>query len=263
MAHAGQVEFVGLLQAALVHVGNAVDRLIQVDAQADCGHLRIVAAGAAVYQAACQRERSADPAVELVRGKGRLFVDVRDLEIAHAVVARDHYERAGDKGDGEFASLFGAHELRRHDGEQRKHHAPHGGAQGIPKVVATGGVIFVLGFLCGEAAAVDGSEQAVPPSVDHAADGAGLPIAFAPATACGLAAVGAAGVALAQLLDARELFGRVGGGEQAVLDASALGPCGAAARYGGVGDAIAAGDGAANAIEGRDAQSGVLSIAAL
>ena len=196
MAHAGRVEFVGLLQAALVHVGNAVDHLIQVDAQADCGHLRIVAAGAAVYQAACQRERSADPAVELVRGKGRLFVDVRDLEIAHAVVARDHDERAGDKGDGEFASLLGAHELCGHDGEQRKRHAPYGGAQGIPKVVATGGVIFVLGFLRGEAAAVDGSEQAVPPGIDHAVDGAGLAIVLA-ATACGLAAVGTAGVTLA------------------------------------------------------------------
>ena len=73
------------------------------------------------------------------------------------------------------------------------------------------------------------------------------------ATACGLAAIGPAGVALTQLLDARELFGRVGGGEQAVLDASAL-PV-RPARYGGVGGAIAAGDGAANAIEGRDAQS--------
>ena len=124
-------------------------------------------------------------------------------------------------------------------------------------------MFLVFGFLRGEAAAVDNAEQAVPPGVDHAVDGVGLAIAFAPATARGLAAVGAAGVALAQLLDARELFGRVGGGEQAVLDASALGPCGAAARYGGVGDAIAAGDGAANAIEGRDAQSGVLSFAAL
>ena len=196
LAHAGQIELVGLLQAALVHVGDAVDHLIEVDAQADRGHLRIVAAGAAVYQAACQRERSAEPAVELVRGKGRLFVDVRDLEIAHAVVARDHDERAGDKGDGEFASLLGARELCGHDGEQRKRHAPHGGAQGIPKVVATGGVIFVLGFLRGEAAAVDGSEQAVPPGIDHAVDGAGLAIALA-ATACGLAAVGTAGVTLA------------------------------------------------------------------
>ena len=123
-------------------------------------------------------------------------------------------------------------------------------------------MLLVFRFLHGEAAAVDGAEQTVPPSVDHAADGAGLAIALA-ATARGLAAIGPAGVALTQLLDARELFGRVGGGEQAVLDASALGPCGAAARYGGVGDAIAAGDGAANAIEGRDAQSGVLSIAAL
>ncbi|WP_368158857.1 hypothetical protein [Collinsella aerofaciens] len=83
------------------------------------------------------------------------------------------------------------------------------------------------------------------------------------ATARGLAAVGAAGVAQAQLLDSCKLFGRVGGGEQAVLDASALGPCGDAARYGGVGDAIVAGDGAANTIERRDAQGGVLSIAAL
>ena len=41
-------------------------------------------------------------------------------------------------------------------------------------------------------------------------------------------------------------------GEQAVLDASAwpVRP----ALYGGVGDAVAAGDGAADAIEGRDAQ---------
>ena len=84
-------------------------------------------------------------------------------------------------------------------------------------------------------------------------DGAGLAIALA-ATACGLAAVGAAGVALTQLLDARELFGRVGGREEAVLDASAL-PV-RSARYGGVGDAIAAGDGAADAIEGRDTQGG-------
>ena len=116
-------------------------------------------------------------------------------------------------------------------------------------------MLLVFGFLRGEAAAVDSAEQAVPPGVDHAVDGAGLAIALA-ATARGLAAVGAAGVALAQLLDARELFGRVGGGEQAVLDASALGLCGAAARYGGVGDAIAAGDGAADAIEGRDTQGG-------
>ena len=123
-------------------------------------------------------------------------------------------------------------------------------------------MLLVFRFLHGEAAAVDGAEQTVPPSVDHAADGAGLPIAFAPAT-CGLAAIGSAGVALTQLLDACELFGRVGGREEAVLGAAALGPCGAADRYGGVGDAIAAGDGAANAIEGRDAQSGVLSIAAL
>ncbi|MFR3925518.1 MAG: hypothetical protein ACLTXI_10040 [Collinsella sp.] len=76
-----------------------------------------------------------------------------------------------------------------------------------------------------------------------------------------MAAVGAAGVALAQLLDASELLGGVRGREQAVLDATALAGC--PARYGGVGDAVAAGDGAANAIEGRDAQSGVLSIAAL
>jgi len=112
-------------------------------------------------------------------------------------------------------------------------------------------VIFVLGFLRGEAAAVDGSEQAVPPGIDHAVDGAGLAIALA-ATACGLAAAGAAGVTLAQLLDARELLGGVRCGEQAVLDASALSV--RLARYGGVGDAIAAGDGAADAIEGRDAQ---------
>ena len=43
-------------------------------------------------------------------------------------------------------------------------------------------------------------------------------------------------------------------GEQAVLDASALSV--RLARYGGVGDAIAAGDGAADAIEGRDTQGG-------
>ena len=253
LAHAGQVELVGLLQAALVHVGDAVDHLIEVDAQADCGHLRIVAAGAAVHQTARQGERSAKPAIELVGGEGRLFVDVRDLKIAHAVVTRDHDERAGDKGDGELAGFLGAYELRGHDGEQRKCHAPHGGAQGIPKVVATGGVIFVLGFLCGEAAAVDGSEQAVPPGIDHAADWAGLAIALA-ATARGLAAVGAAGVALAQLLDASELLGGVRGGEQAVLDASAL-PV-RPARYGGVGDAVVAGDGTTDAIEGRDAQGG-------
>ena len=240
----------GLLQAAFVHVGDAVDDLIQVDAQADRGHLCIVAAGAAVYQAACQRERSTEPAVELVGGEGRLFVDIRDLEIAHAVVARDHDERAGDKGDGELAGFFGAHELRRHDGEQRKCQAPHGGAEGVPKIVATGGVLLVFRFLHGEAAAVDGAEQTVPPSVDHAADGAGLPIVFA-------------GVALTQLLDACELFGRVGSREEAVLDAAALGLRGAVFRCSGVGDAVAAGDGAANAIEGRDAQSGVLSIAAL
>ena len=93
-------------------------------------------------------------------------------------------------------------------------------------------------------------------------DGAGLAIALAPAT-CGLAAIGPAGVALAQLLDACELLGGVRGGEEPVLDASALGLCGTAARYGGAGDAIAAGDGVADAIEGRNAQSGVLSIAAL
>ena len=121
-------------------------------------------------------------------------------------------------------------------------------------------MIFILGFLRGEAAAVNGSEQAVPPGIDHAVDGAGLAIALA-ATARGLVAVGAAGVAQAQLLDARELFGRVGGGEQAVLDASAL-PV-RPARYGGVGDAIAAGDGAADAIEGSDTQGGVLSLTAL
>lgn len=124
-------------------------------------------------------------------------------------------------------------------------------------------MLLVFRFLHGEAAAVDGAERAVPPSVDHAADGAGLPIAFAPATRRGLAAIGPAGVALTQLLDARELFGRVGGGEQAVLDAAALGLRGAVFRCSGVGDAVTAGDGAANAIEGRDAQSGVLSIAAL
>ena len=113
----------------------------------------------------------------------------------------------------------------------------------------------------GEPAAVDGAEQTVPPSVDHAAYGAGLSIALAPVT-CDLVAIGATGVALAQLLDASELLSGVRGGEQAVLDASALGLCGATARYGGVGDAIAAGDGAADAIEGRNAQNGVLSIAA-
>ena len=254
MAHAGQVELVGLLQAPLVHVGGAVDHLIEVDAQADCGHLHVVAAGAAVHEAARQRECSAKPAVELVGGEGRLFVDVRDLKIAHAVVARDHDERAGDKGDGELAGLLGAHELRGHDGEQRKRHTPNSGAQGVPQVVAAGGVLLVLGFLCGEAAAVDGCEQAVPPGVDHATDGARLAVALT-ATARGLAAVGTAGVALAQLLDAREFLCGVRGGEQAVLDASAL-PMRPAARSGGVGDAVAARDSAADAIEGRDAQGG-------
>ena len=86
-------------------------------------------------------------------------------------------------------------------------------------------------------------------------DGAGLAIALAPTTR-GLAAIWPAGVALTQLLDTRELLGGVRGGEQAVLDASALGLCGAASRYSGVGDAVAAGDGAADAIEGRDAQGG-------
>ena len=132
----------------------------------------------------------------MVGGKGRRFVDIRDLEIAHAVVARDHDERAGDKGDGELAGFLGAHKLRGHNGEQGKRETPYGGAQGIPKVVETGGVIFVLGFLRGEAAAVDSAEQAVPPCVNHAVDGAGLAIALA-ATACGLAAVGTAGVTLA------------------------------------------------------------------
>ena len=93
-------------------------------------------------------------------------------------------------------------------------------------------MLLVFRFLHGEAAAVDGAEQAVPPSVDHAADGAGLPIAFAPAT-CGLAAIGSAGVALTQLLDACELFGRVGGREEAVLDAAALGLRGAVFRCSG------------------------------
>ena len=46
----------------------------------------------------------------------------------------------------------------------------------------------------------------------------------------------------------------MGGGEQAVLDAPAL-PV-RPARYGGVGDAIAPSDGAADAIEGRDTQGG-------
>ena len=123
-------------------------------------------------------------------------------------------------------------------------------------------MLLVFRFLHGEAAAVDGAEQTVPPSVDHAADGAGLAIAFAPAT-CGLAAIGPAGVALTQLLDACEFLGSVRGREEAVLDAAALGLRGAVSRCSGVGDAVAAGDGAANAIEGRDAQSGVLSIAAL
>ena len=117
MAHASQVELVGLLQAALIHVGDAVDHLIEVDAQANRCHLRIVAAGAAVRQTARQRERSAKPAVELVGGEAGLFVDVRDLEIAHAVVARDHDERAGDEGHRELAGFLGAHELRGHDGE--------------------------------------------------------------------------------------------------------------------------------------------------
>ena len=262
MAHAGQVEFIGLLQAALVHVRHAVDRLIQIDAQADRCHLRVVAAGTAVCKAAGQRECSAKPAVELVGGKGRLLVDVRDLKIAHAVVARDHDERAGDKGDGELSGFLGARELRGHDGEQRKRHAPHGSAEGVPKVVAAGGVLLVFGFLRGEASAIDGAEQTVPPGVHHAADGTGLAIALAPAT-CGLVAIGAAGVALAQLLDARELFGGVRGREETVLDASALSLCCTAARYSGAGDAIAAGDGAADAIEGRDTQGGVLSNAAL
>ena len=253
MAHAGQIELVGLLQAALVHVGDAVDHLIEVDAQADRRHLRVIAAGAAVHEAASQRNRSAKPAVELVGGKGRLLVDVRDLKIAHAVVARDHDERAGDKGDGELAGFLGAYKLRRHDSEQRKRHAPHGGAEGVPKVVAAGGVLLVFGFLHGETAAVDGAEQAVPPGVDHTADRTGLAIALAPTTR-GLAAIWPAGVALTQLLDTRELLGGVRGGEQAVLDAAAL-PV-RPARYSGVGDAVAAGDGAADAIEGRDAQGG-------
>lgn len=166
------------------------------------------------------------------------------------------------KADGEFACFFGAHELRGHDGEQRKRQAPHGGAESVPKVIAAGGVLFVFSLLRGEPAAVDGAEQTVPPSVDHAAYGAGLSIALAPVT-CDLVAIGAAGVAVAQLLDACELFGRVGGREEAVLDAAALGLRGAVSRCSGVGGAVAAGDGAANAIEGRDAQSGVLSIAAL
>ena len=254
LAHAGQIELVGLLQAAFVYVGDAVDHFIEVDAQANRGHLRVVAAGAAVYQTACQRERSAKPAVELVGGEGRFLVDVRDLKIAHTVVARDHDERAGDKGDGELAGFLGAHELRGHDGEQGKRHAPHGGAQGVPQVVSAGGVLLVLGFLRGEAAAVDGCEQAVPPGVDHATDGARLAVALT-ATARGLAAVGTAGVALAQLLDASELLGGVRGGKQAVLDASAL-TVRPAARYGGVGDAVAAGYDTADAIEGRDAQGG-------
>lgn len=78
-----------------------------------------------------------------------------------------------------------------------------------------------------------------------------------------VAAIGPAGVALTQLLDACEFLGSVRGREEAVLDAAALGLRGAVSRCSGVGDAVAAGDGAANAIEGRDAQSGVLSIAAL
>ena len=68
-------------------------------------------------------------------------------------------------------------------------------------------MLLVFGFLRGKPAAVDGSEQAVPPGVDHAVDGAGLAIALAATR--GLAAVGAAGIALAQLLDAGELLGRV------------------------------------------------------
>ena len=123
-------------------------------------------------------------------------------------------------------------------------------------------MLLVFRFLHGEAAAVDGAEQTVPPSVDHAADGAGLAIALA-ATARGLAAIGPAGVALTQLLDACEFLGSVRGREEAVLDAAALGLRGAVLRCSGVGGAVAAGDGAANAIEGRDTQSGVLSIAAL
>ncbi|MCI6247044.1 MAG: hypothetical protein MR595_06420, partial [Collinsella sp.] len=102
------------------------------------------------------------------------------------------------------------------------------------------GVLLVFGFLRGETAAVDGAEQAVPPGVDHTADRTGLAIALAPTTR-GLAAIWPAGVALTQLLDTRELLGRVGGGEEAILDAAALSV--RPARYSGVGDAVAAGDG--------------------
>ena len=98
---------------------------------------------------------------------------------------------------------------------------PHGGAESVPKVIAAGGVLFVFSLLRGEPAAVDGAEQTVPPSVDHAAYGAGLSIALAPVT-CDLLLLGPPALRWLSSLDACELFGRVGGREEAVLDAAAL-----------------------------------------
>ena len=93
------------------------------------------------------------------------LIDIGNLVGAHAEIADDHQQRADDERHGEHARLLHAAQLRNHDGEDRKHHAPSTGANGVADVVTRGFVGSELLFLV-ERTFRHHAQKAVAPIVD-------------------------------------------------------------------------------------------------
>ena len=155
-----KVELIGLLQAPLVHVCRTVDELEEVHAEADRRHVGLVVADRAIQDAEHERHGCRCPALDLIGRERVPLVDIRNLEVAHAVVCSVHEQHACGERHGEHARLLRAGELRGHDGENRQRHAPDRRAERVPYVVAPRAVRFVFLFLFAERTLVDGTEQA-------------------------------------------------------------------------------------------------------
>ena len=201
----GEVELVHLLEAPLVDVGQPVDGAVDEHPHRQREHLGVVAAQRAVQKAHDEHGRAREHAVCLVVGKGVRLVDVGDLEGAHTVVGDEEQKRARDERHREAAGGVHVDELRGHDRQDGKDHAPGAQAHGVPDVVARGLVGGVLLGLARERAGVDGADEAVPPPADEPGHAAGLPgLARRPGLAPEAGAARAAGVAL---VEARALRG--------------------------------------------------------
>ena len=173
-AHAAQVHFSDLLQAAFVDVGQAIDCLVDNQTYAQRAHCLVVAAYGAIRGANHNGQQARDNAAYLVFRERIGFRNVADLVCSDAEMRHNQKQHGNNVGHGEHTRLLGAGKLRDDDGQGGEDHTPHAHADDIPNVVAAGLVCLELLVFLVEGAIARGTQQAVAPLRDNARKEAGL-----------------------------------------------------------------------------------------